>query len=264
MSPRSSKRITQHGLPRRSVAKAGTRLAAPKHNEGGNRLPFVLMNMAITADGKIATANRAISSFGSQRDKDHLLEIRATADAVMAGSGTVNSGPITLGPGPVKYRRARTRRGLAEYNLRIIVSGSGAVNASAEIFNRKTSPIIILTTARISATKLKELQRVATEVKILGTREIDFHKALQWLRDKWKVKRLLCEGGGELNDALFRAGLVNELHLTICPKIFGGRTAPTIAEGSGVARLADAAQLKLKSMKRIGDELFAVYEVMTA
>ncbi|MEI9963030.1 MAG: dihydrofolate reductase family protein [Limisphaerales bacterium] len=46
------------------------------------------------------------------------------------------------------------------------------------------------------------------------------------------MKRLLCEGGAELSDALFRAGLVNELHLTICPKIFGGRTAPTIAEGS--------------------------------
>ena len=80
-----------------------------------------------------------------------------------------------------------------------------------------------------------------------------------WLREKWNVRRLLCEGGGELNDALFRAGLVDELHLTICPKIFGGRTAPTIAEGDGVPKLANAAQLKLKSMKRVGDELFVVY-----
>jgi riboflavin-specific deaminase-like protein len=257
MNPRSNKKVTEHGLPRRiplKREKAGTR----------NTLPFVLMNMAITADGKIATANRAISSFGSQRDKDHLLEIRATADAVMCGAGTINAAPITLGPGPAKYRRARTRRGLAEYNLRIIISGSGAVNAKAEIFKHKTSPILILTTARIRAFKLKELQSVATEVKILGAREIDFHKALHWLREKWKVKSLLCEGGGELNDALFRAGLVNELHLTLCPKIFGGRTAPTIAEGTGVAKLADAAQLKLKSMKRIGDELFAVYEVFSS
>ena len=66
---------------------------------------------------------------------------------------------------------------------------------------------------------------------------------------------------GELNDALFRAGLINELHLTICPKIFGGRRAPTIAEGIGVPKLSMAAQLKLKSMKRIGDELFVVYIV---
>jgi 2,5-diamino-6-(ribosylamino)-4(3H)-pyrimidinone 5'-phosphate reductase len=221
----------------------------------------VFINMAITADGKIATANRAVSSFGSQRDKDHLLELRATADAVMCGAGTVNSGPITLGPGPAKYRRMRTRRGLAEYNLRIITSGSGNVNPDAKIFEQKFSPILILTTGRASETKLEPLRNLATEIKSFGPREIDFKKALQWLRKKWKIKRLLCEGGGELNDALFRAGLVNELHLTICPKIFGGRRAPTIAEGTGVPKLAQAAQLKLKSMERIGDELFVIYTV---
>jgi riboflavin-specific deaminase-like protein len=229
-----------------------------------SKLPFVFINMAITADGKIATANRAVSSFGSQRDKDHLLELRATADAVMSGAGTVNSGPINLGPGPAKYRRMRTRRGLAEYNLRIIASGSGGVDPGAEIFKEQFSPIIVLTTSRAPEEKLKSLRGLASEVKILGPREIDFHKALRWLREKWKVKRLLCEGGGELNDALFRAGLVNEVHLTICPKIFGGRTAPTIAEGIGVSKLSDAAQLKLKSMKRIGDELFVVYDCLTA
>jgi riboflavin-specific deaminase-like protein len=236
----------------------------PKPKTRNSALPFVFINMAITADGKIATANRAVSSFGSQRDKDHLLELRATADAVMSGAGTVNSGPITLGPGPAKYRRMRTRHGLAEYNLRIIASRSGSVNPDAEIFKQKFSPIIILTTGRVSADKLKILRELATEVKILGPREINFHKALQWLREKWKVNRLLCEGGGELNDALFRAGLVNELHLTICPKIFGGRRAPTIAEGVGVPKLSQAAQLKLKSMKRIGDELFVVYECFSS
>jgi riboflavin-specific deaminase-like protein len=231
----------------------------PKRETRNSKLPFVFINMAITADGKIATANRAVSSFGSQRDKDHLLELRATADAVISGAGTVNSGPITLGPGPVKYRHLRTRRGLEEYNLRIIASGSGNVNPDAEIFKKKFSPILILTTDRASEEKLKPLRDVATEIKSFGAREIDFRKALQWLREKWGVKRLLCEGGGELDDALFRAGLVHELHLTICPKIFGGRTAPTIAEGDGVPKLANAAQLKLKSMKRVGDELFVVY-----
>lgn len=223
-------------------------------------MPFVFMNMAITADGKIATANRAVSSFGSKRDKAHLLELRATADAVMAGAGTVNSAPINLGPGAVKYRQMRIRRDFAEYNLRIIASGSGGVEPKAEIFRHKFSPIIVLTTGRASAEKLNQLRAVADVVKIFGAREIDFHKALCWLREKWKIRRLLCEGGGELNDALFRAGLVDELHLTICPKIFGGRSAPTISDGLGVLKLSDAAQLKLKSMKRIGDELFVVYD----
>ena len=55
--------------------------------------------MAMTADGKIATANRTVSSFSSRRDQQHLLNLRATADAVMAGARTVDLNPITMGPG---------------------------------------------------------------------------------------------------------------------------------------------------------------------
>ena len=217
------------------------------------------MNMAMTADGKIATANRAISSFGSARDHEHLLELRATADAVLAGARTVDLNPINMGPGAAKFRRRRLQRGLAEYNLRIIVSRSGSLNPGAEVFAQRFSPIIILTTERATKARLKKLQTVADEVKVCGQKEINFPAALRWLRTKWKVKRLLCEGGGELNDALFRAGLVEELHLTVCPKIFGGRHAPTIAEGAGALKLADAAGLEMKSARQVGDEMFLTF-----
>ena len=216
--------------------------------------------MAMTADGKIATANRAVSSFGSRRDHDHLLELRATADAVMAGARTVDSAKVTLGPGPARYRRLRLRRRLAEYNLRVIVSRSGSVDVKAEVFRRRLSPIVVLTTRRAGERKLQKLRAVADAVKICGAGEIDFRLALRWLGKRWGVRRLLCEGGGELNEALFRAGFVDELHLTLCPKIFGGRTAPTIADGPGVLRLADAAGFTLKSVDRVGDELFLVYK----
>src|SRR5450631_1002171 len=215
--------------------------------------------MAMTADGKIATVNRAVSTFGSKRDHEHLLELRATADAVMAGAATVNAAPINLGPGAAKFRRRRLKHGLAEYNLRVIVSGSGSVNLAAEIFKNRFSPVIILTTAKISKSNLQQLGAVAVEVKICGKTKISFRTALRWLRDKWGVNRLLCEGGGELNDALFRAGLVDEVHLTICPKIFGGRRAPTIAEGIGIQVLAKAEEFKIRSIKRFQDELFTVF-----
>ena len=83
--------------------------------------------------------------------------------------------------------------------------------------------------------------------------------ALRWLRAKWNVKRLLCEGGGGVHGSMVRARLINELHLTICPQIFGGRQAPTIAEGTDVLKLANAAQFRLTSVKRLGDELFVVF-----
>ena len=222
-------------------------------------MPFVLVNMAMTADGKIATANRAVSSFGSARDHEHLLELRATVDAVMAGARTVDSAAVTLGPGPARFRRRRLKKGLAEYNLRVMVTGSGSLNPDAEIFKHRFSPLLILTTGRASPTTLRRLQTLADEVKSCGRREINFRAALQWLREQWGVKRLLCEGGGELNAALFRAGLVDEVHLTTCPKIFGGRTAPTIAEGNGFVRLAEAVPFEMKSFKRIGNEVFATF-----
>jgi 5-amino-6-(5-phosphoribosylamino)uracil reductase len=218
--------------------------------------------MAMTADGKIASANRAVSSFGSWRDQAHLLQLRATADAVMAGARTTDLNAITLGPGPAKYRRLRVRRGLAEFNLRIVVSRSGTVNPKAEVFQRRFSPIIILTTRRATPSRLKALRAVAKEVNICGAKEIDFPRALRWLREKWGIKRLLCEGGGELNDALFRAGVVDQLHLTVCPRVFGGRTAPTIADGLGAGSLAQAARLELVSARRHGDEMFLVYRVL--
>jgi 2,5-diamino-6-(ribosylamino)-4(3H)-pyrimidinone 5'-phosphate reductase len=223
------------------------------------KLPFVLVNMAMTADGKIATANRAISSFTSARDHEHLLALRATADAVMAGARTVDSAPINLGPGPAKFRRQRRKRGLAEYNLRIIVSRSGSVNARAKVFRLRFSPIIILTTRRATAARLKQLRGLADAVKICGRKEINFRAALRWLRDQWRVKRLLCEGGGELNEALFRAGLADEIHLTVCPKIFGGRHAPTIADGHGFNRLSNAGRFRLKSSQWNNGELFTVF-----
>lgn len=221
--------------------------------------PFVLVNMAMTADGKIATANRAVSSFGSGRDHEHLLELRATADAVMAGARTVDSAAINLGPGPARFRRLRLKNGLAEYNLRVIVSGNGSLDLQSEIFKHRFSPILILTTGRTSRARLRQLQTVADGVRICGKSDIDFHAAIGWLRDEWGVQRLLCEGGGGLNDALFRSGLVDELHLTICPKIFGGQDAPTIADGSGFRRLAESLTLQIKSFKCIGNEAFAVF-----
>ncbi|NBR86707.1 MAG: hypothetical protein EBY09_20660 [Verrucomicrobia bacterium] len=221
--------------------------------------PFVFVNMAMSADGKIATGNRAVATFSSARDHEHLYELRATADAVMSGARTVDLNNYTLGPGAERFRKLRLRHGLAEYSLRVIVSGSGSLDPRAELFRHRFSPILVLTSERATTKSLKRLRAIADEVKILGTDEVDFPAALKWLRTQWNVRRLLCEGGGELNDALFRAGLVDELHLTLCPRLIGGRAAPTIADGVGFARLTDAYPLQLHSTKRIADELFCIF-----
>jgi len=230
----------------------------PSKTEDSTR-PFVLVNMAMTADGKIATANRAVHSFGSPRDLRQLYELRATADAVLCGARTVEISEATLGNGGETFRRRRLKNGLAEFPVRVIASGHGSLAPTARIFQARFSPIILLVTRRASPQELRRLREHADEIRISGATEVDFRAALVWLRRKWNVKRLLCEGGGELNDALFRAGLVDEIHLTICPKIFGGRAAPTIADGVGCPRLSGAAEFQLTSVQRKSDELFTVF-----
>jgi riboflavin-specific deaminase-like protein len=233
----------------RKVTKSKTR---------NTKLPFVFSNFAMTADGKIAFADHHFDPFGSKRDQEHMLELRATADAIISGARTVDLSGATMGTGGEKYRKLRLKRGLREESLRVIASGSGSIDPDAEIFKRHNSPIIILTTLRAGEDRLKTLRELA-EVKICGETEINFAVAFRWLRKKWNVKRLLSEGGGELHGSLVRAGLVDELHLTMCPTIFGGRTSPTIADGEGISHISNACGFKLSSAERFGDEMFLVF-----
>lgn len=224
------------------------------------KLPFVFVNVAITADGKLAPANRHFVPFSSKRDQQHLLELRTHSDAVMSGARTVDLTGVTLGTGGAKYRRMRLKNRRAEQPIRIVPTGRGTLDPNAEIFKRGSAPLIILTTEAAGERRLKKLRALADEVKICGKTKVDFVFAFQWLHEKWNVKRLLCEGGGEINAALFEAGLVDELHLTISPMtVLGGRNAPTLSDGEGFTSLVDATKLRLHSKRRIGDELFLVY-----
>jgi 2,5-diamino-6-(ribosylamino)-4(3H)-pyrimidinone 5'-phosphate reductase len=224
-------------------------------------LPFVYLNVAITADSKLAPVNRQFVPFTSRRDQELLLKLRTRCDAVMAGARTVDSVPVNLGPGSRHYREMRVANGLSPYNLRVVVSGSGTLNPRAEIFRHKFTPLIVLVTSRAPTAKMRRLRSAGAIVRVCGETTIDFRDALRWLRKEWGVDRLLCEGGGEINAGLFRQNLVSQLYLTIAPLIFGGRSAPTAADGEGVAALAEANRLRLKAMERAGDELYLVYTV---
>jgi riboflavin-specific deaminase-like protein len=223
--------------------------------------PFVLLNMAMSADGKIATANRVVASFGSARDQAHLLELRATTDAVITGASTANLPGITLGPGGSRYQRLRLRRRLPEFNLRVVVSGNAHLNPQADVFSENRSPLVVLVSREAPASRVRQLERAGAVVGRFGTGRVDLGAALVWLHEHWKVRRLVCEGGSTLNDAMFRAGLIDEVHVTMCPLVFGGRLAPTIVDGVGLPSLNAAVGLEWMRTRREGDELFATLRV---
>jgi 2,5-diamino-6-(ribosylamino)-4(3H)-pyrimidinone 5'-phosphate reductase len=225
-------------------------------------LPFVFVNVAVTADGKIAPATRQFQPFSSQRDRLLMYELRSYADAVMSGARTLDLNPVKVGNGGEIYTRMRLRRALAEHPVRVVVSGRATIDPNAAIFQHRFSPIVMLVSQAAPEKRLKKLRPLVDDLATFGTHEIDFSKALRWLKTKWNVRSLLCEGGGEVNGALFKSRLVNELYLTLCPVIFGGRNAPTPADGEGVESLTEATPLKLRRMKRVGDEFFFIYRVI--
>ncbi len=223
--------------------------------------PFVLINMAMSADGKIASTSRRLISLGTKRDYDNMLKLRATVDAVMCGAKTIASGNITMDAGGKKYEQQRINNGLNKQNLRVLISGSGSISPNASIFQNRNSPIIIFVSKLTSANNLVNLRKVADEVLVYGNKKVLLNKALKYLYQKWNSKRVLCEGGGELNFDLIRLGLVDELHLTICPSLLGGRDAPTIVDGTGFSHLTKVSNLELTNQKRIGNELFTTWKV---
>ena len=90
---------------------------------------------------------------------------------------------------------------------------------------------------------------------------VNLPAALATLRDDYAVKRLVCEGGGTLFRALIAAGLVDELHLTLCPRIFGGKGAVTLTGIAGTF-LPRSTELRIKEMITAGDECFVVAAII--
>lgn len=221
--------------------------------------PFLRLNMAMTADGKIANATRSIHTFGSPRDARHLYELRAGSDAILCAARTIEETGATLGNGGDAFGRMRVRNGRAPYPIRIVVSGSASVSPDAEIWKHRFSPIHLWTGPRANEECLANLRSRADHVWISPGDPLDLAAALEHLATGHGVRDVIAEGGSQLNDALFRAGLVDEVHLTLCPLLFGGRSAPTISDGLGVSRLLDAARFTLKSVRRRGGEFFLIY-----
>jgi riboflavin-specific deaminase-like protein len=226
------------------------------------RLPFVFVNIAVTADGKIAPSTRRFEPFSSRSDQQRMLGLRAEADAVMCGARTVENGKVTLGSGGPRRRARRVAAGRAPHHLRVLVSGSASISPAAHIFTTRFSPILLLTSEAAAPARLEELRSKFDDIHVSPGKTVDLPLALAWLRSRWDVRRLLCEGGGELNAPLFAGRLADELHLTIAPVIFGGRTAPTLADGEGISSLADAVPLRLKHRELIGSELYCIYTVL--
>ncbi len=213
----------------------------------------------MTADGKITTRNFSPVDFTSREDKLHLLRQRSLGDAVLIGHSTLKLDNVRLGLPHAEMREARVARGQAPYPLRVIVSNEGKIDNRLKIFQSDISPIVIFSTRRMPKKFRQALLGKAT-LHLAKSRYVDLTEMLHMLRSEYKVRTVAYEGGATLFRSLLEEDLVDQLNLTIAPRLFGGRDAPTLT-GLSKDFLPATIRCSLKEMRVGGDECFLTYRI---
>ncbi|MCC6483960.1 MAG: dihydrofolate reductase family protein [Armatimonadetes bacterium] len=216
--------------------------------ESSDTRPFIYTNFVTTLDGLVTFgipngSEGRLISMNSRDDHWLMALLRASADAVMVGAGTLRGDPdhawtvealTSVDPGPFEAWRETTGR--PKFALQCVVTQSGRINVNSRILQRSDLTKIVLTTADGAQRAPAELSN--THILIAdGSDGVDLAQAVTLLRQEFGVKRLLCEGGPHLFAQMLKAELVDECFQTLSPQIIGAdRSNPhrlSLTETSG-------------------------------
>lgn len=210
--------------------------------------PFVAMNFVATVDGRATIEGRS-GPIGSAADTALLAGLRTRFDAVMIGAGTMRVERYSRPVRNQEKRERRERSGLPHEPLMAIVSGRLDLPWDAALFTEDQGRVLVFT-----ASEAEPPETAASLQVVRHEGSVDLAEALRHLRQEREVRALLCEGGPHLYGQLQAAGLVDDLFLTIAPKLAGGG-APRIIEGE----LPEVTPLELAWLLEKDGELFARY-----
>jgi len=213
--------------------------------------PFVFINVAMTADGKIDTFARKGAAISSQRDKERVDQLRAESDAIMVGGKTLLEEDPKLTVKSEALRAERVAQGLSPNPVKVGVVTRAELKPHSKFLQEGPARVVIFTTYQTSKERIAFLRSQGADVYTDDQDRVDLVNALSLLKELG-IKRLMVEGGATLNFELLRLGLVDEVSAYIAPLLFGGASAPTMVAGSGLERSA-AIPLKLIHIERWED-----------
>ncbi len=209
--------------------------------------PHVVVNVAVSADGKLSTFERRQVKISGQADFRRVDRLKAGVDAIMVGIGTVIADDPSLTVKDPVLIAAREAAGSDPHPIRVVVDSSGRCPLDAAILHRGPGRRVIGVSASCTAERRTALEAFATVV-VAGDEVVDLAMLLERL-GALGVGRLMVEGGGTLIGALFEGGLVDELFVYVGNMIIGGATAPTLADGHGRSAAQPFVRLALASMQ---------------
>jgi 2,5-diamino-6-(ribosylamino)-4(3H)-pyrimidinone 5'-phosphate reductase len=130
---------------------------------------------------------------------------------------------------------------------RIIIDSKARIPLNSRIIESSNKiQTIIAVTHNASSRKIKEIQKKGAQVLVYGNGKVNLRNLFQQL-EKMGLKKIIVEGGGEINWSVLKLGLVNELVVTISPVVIGGRDAKTLVEGKGFTNISDGIKMKLSN-----------------
>lgn len=206
----------------------------------------VLVNAAMSVDGKLATHRREQLRISGDADFARVDRRRAESDAVMVGVGTV------LADDPSLVRFDHERRSETEATgvpARVVADSRGRTPLDAAVFDGD-APTYLLTSETTPPDRRDAFRDAGAHVVVAGTDRVDLSDAVGEL-EREGIGRLLLEGGGELIFSCFEAGLVDELSVYVGSLVIGGRDAPTLTDGEGF--LEGFPQLALIDVEQLDD-----------
>lgn len=213
--------------------------------------PYVILNAAMSLDGKIATFT-GDSRMSSPADLRRVHRLRASVDGIMVGLRTVLRDDPKL-----TVRFAKDRK-----PYRIIVDSKAQTPLRSYVVRTaKDVPTIIAVTSRAPKKRIETLQDEGVRVLVCGNGPLVSVKILLRTLRKIGLGRILLEGGGALNWSMLSNGLVDEVSVAITPRILGGEKAVSLVEGLGFARVEEGVRLTLVKAAKFGRDLVIHHRV---
>ena len=223
--------------------------------------PQTTVILAMTADGKIADRIKNPARFGSNADRAHLEAQIALVDGVIFGAGTLRAYGSSLPITNLNLLQQRQETNKPLQPVHIVVSASGNLNHQDRFFQQLIPRWLLTTeTGAVAWQDNQRFERVIIGKLLKNNNSFDWQEILAELK-QLGMDKLAILGGGELVASLLSLDLIDELWLTVCPIIFGGKNAPTPVEGIGFLQ-SQGKKLRLLEVKQIKQEIFLHYKLL--
>jgi 2,5-diamino-6-(ribosylamino)-4(3H)-pyrimidinone 5'-phosphate reductase len=219
--------------------------------------PYVILNAAMTLDGKIATASGS-SNISGEDDLKRVHELRKECDAIMVGIGTVLADDPRLTVHKVDAKPE-------DNPIRVVVDSKCRTPIAARITNKDAKTVIV------GANEYKYDFLVSDRYEVLkkrnvnffwsGDKQVDLKSLMNYLHEEG-VEKLMLEGGSTLNFSMIKSGLIDEIRICVAPMVVGGVNSKTFFDGDGFNTMDEAVGLDLVDSYELGKDLILTYKVL--